>query len=300
MSSTALRRTNDPLPMSAAEGRAWADMIEELCGLHLEPDKDYLLRQRLTPLAREYGFGSLGGLLDCLRRDPHREVGARAVEVMTTHETSFFRDRDPFDAFAASALPAFDESIRDRKRFDPAAEVEPVRIWCAACSTGQEPYSLALLIREWMRAHPSVLVRAEDFSILGADICAQSLARAETGYYREVELARGLPRDLLDRYFRPEGRGRRLVNEVREMVRFRRLNLLDGCEHLGRFEMIWCRNVLIYMERRRREEVLRRLVERLCPGGLLVLGCTETPGVDNLLEPVAVGEATFYRVPGRG
>jgi chemotaxis protein methyltransferase CheR len=241
-----------------------ASRIQQLCGLDLGPHKLYLVRNRLEPIIRQR---NLTGFDDLARRlaSPDLTLRREVVEAITTHETAFFRDGHPFEAFRTRLLPRFAEEALRRGG--------PVRIWSAACSTGQEAYSLAMILREWK---PALEQRAPSFMLVATDISPAALARAGAGEYAAWETARGLTDTQLRTHFEPCAGGHRVVPEVRKLVQFRIHNLLDGVPPPpGLFDLISCRNVLIYFDEPTRVRVVQRFHEILSPGGVLLLGAAE-------------------------
>ena len=237
-------------------------LLKERSGLVLSADKQYLVESRLLPLVRRAGVGNLGELVVKLQRSGADLLIADVVEAMTTNETSFFRDRIPFEHFRATMLPAL---MSDR---GPHREI---RIWCAACSTGQEPYSLAMSLKEMGAA-----LAGWRFDIVATDIAGAVIERANTGVYSQFEVQRGLPITLLLKYFQQIGDKWQVVPEVRAMVKYRQLNLLRDFSALGTFDIVFCRNVLIYFDHDTKVEVLHRIARSMRPGGFLVLGAAET------------------------
>ena len=262
-----------------------AGMLKERSGLMLTPDKVYLLESRLTPLARKRGLDTLDALVQKLRMRGDQSLVRDVTEAMTTNESFFFRDNTPFDLFKNHVMPAMEKARTGQKR---------LRIWCAAASTGQEPYSLAILLREqW---HKWKDWRVE---IVGTDICTQVLEKAKAGSYSQFEVQRGLPIQLLIKYFTQEGDIWRLNNDIRNMVTYRPFNLLDNFAGLGSFDVIYCRNVLIYFDQPTKSAVLDRMARVLAKDGTLFLGAAETVlGITDAFRPVR-GQRGMY-VPTGG
>lgn len=259
-----------------------AELVKARSGIVLTADKAYMLETRLGPLLRREGLGSLDALALRLR-DPRAECLARDVtEALTTNESSFFRDGRPFHHLRR-VLPAL-------ARSRPLGC--PLRIWSAGCSTGQEAYSVAMLLTEM-----AAVLQGRPVEILGTDISRQALQRARTGLYSQFEVQRGLPVQLLLRFFQRDRAGSwRISPEVRSMVRFEEWNLLRDPSPLGRFDVILCRNVLIYFDASTRAQVLAALAAQLASDGVLYLGGAETvlggadclaavPGEPGIYEP---------------
>ena len=241
-------------------------------GLALGPEKRYLVESRLAPVCQRHGLQGLAELVSCLRRAGDPALESAVIEAMTTNETFFFRDRAPFELFRDVLLP------RCLARRDGSRRI---RIWCAAASTGQEPYSLAMLLHE---AGP--LLSGWSVEILATDISAEVVERARSGLYTQFEVQRGLPVRLLLKYFTQVGKNWQLSPAIRSAVKFRPLNLLRNFAELGAFDVIFCRNVLIYFDTPTKTEVLRRLARSLNPGGAVLLGAAETViGLSDALVP---------------
>lgn len=236
--------------------------IKERSGLVLSADKQYLVESRLLPVARRAGIGTLSELVLALKRTGDENLMTRVVEAMTTNETFFFRDRTPFEHFRATILPALMATRPD---------VRYIRIWCAAASTGQEPYSLAISLKE-MRAQ----LADWRIDILATDISNEVLERARQGIYSQFEVQRGLPIQLLVKYFTQVGDMWQVAPEIRSMAQFRQLNLLSDFSRLGLFDVIFCRNLLIYFDQATKIDMLDRLARVIAHDGYLILGATET------------------------
>ena len=237
-------------------------LLKERSGLVLAADKQYLVESRLLPLVRKARLGNLGELVFRLQRSGAELLAAEVVDAMTTNETFFFRDKFPFENLADPVLPALLAS-HGRHR--------TIRIWCAACSTGQEPYSLAISLKEMGAA-----LAGWRFEIIATDIAAPVLERAQAGLYSQFEVQRGLPIKLLLKYFQQQGDNWQVVPELRAMVKFRQLNLLRDFSTLGTFHLVFCRNVLIYFDQPTKIDVLDRIARSMDPHGFLVLGAAET------------------------
>ncbi len=236
--------------------------LKERSGLVLSADKQYLVESRLLPLARKAELGNLGELVAVLksRRDP--ALMTAVVEAMTTNESFFFRDKTPFDHFRQTVMPALLVARRN-SRF--------IRIWCAAASTGQEPYSLAMCLKE-MAAELS----GWRIELLATDLSGEVLEKARAGLYTQFEVQRGLPIALLIKHFSQSGDLWQIAPELRAMVKFRQLNLLADFSSLGTFDLIMCRNVLIYFDQETKIDVLNRLARVVAYDGYLMLGAAET------------------------
>ena len=247
-------------------------LVLERSGLSLGVDKDYLLQSRLTPLMREEGLATIDDVFSRIRADPRGLLAQRGVDAMATHESFFFRDTTPFEQLRDVLLPAL---------VARCAATRSLRIWSAACSSGQEPYSIAMLLLEERRLMPDWKIE-----IVATDMSEPILTRARRGRYSEFEAARGLSEERRARWMRREGGDWSVAPEVRALVDFRHHNLMDGTAGMGRFDLIFCRNVLIYFEQSQKRWALQRLAEVLAPEGALVMGSAETVvGLDSAFVP---------------
>ncbi len=262
-------------------------MLRERSGLMLAAEKQYLAESRLLPVARKFGIATLGDLVHQLRLMPMSPLAVATVEAMTTNETFFFRDKLPFDHFRDTILPALTAARGRDKR---------IRIWCAAASTGQEPYSLALIIKELMQKEPALA--AYRFDILATDLAGEVLERARNGTYSQFEVQRGLPIQLLLKYFSQVGETWQIAPEIRAMVQFRPLNLLNDFSPLGRFDVVFCRNVLIYFEQPTKIHVLNRVARQIAEDGYLALGAAETVvGLTDAFKPLTEKRGLYVPNP---
>lgn len=258
-------------------------LVHERSAIVLDDDKAYLVESRLLPLARRQGFTSLDLLIRKLQAEPFHGLHLQAVEAMTTNETCFFRDVHPFDALKKFVLP---DLIARR-----AAQRE-LTIWCAASSSGQEPYSIAMLLREGFPQLASWKVH-----ILSTDISTDVLARAREGHYSQLEVNRGLPASLLVKYFQKRGCDWYLRDDIRQMVNYQTLNLAGAWPALPPTDIVMMRNVLIYFGVETKKEILTKVRMVLKPEGYLFLGGAETTfGIDASYERVQVDRATCYQV----
>ncbi len=251
---------------------AFRRLVLERSGLILSADKDYLLKSRLEPIARAEGLADVATMLRQIRVAPAARLAQRCIDGMATHESFFFRDNTPFDQLREVILPQL---------WAARAQSRSLRIWSAACSSGQEPYSLAMLLQE-ERA------RFADWKIeiLATDFSQPILERARSALYSEFEVRRGLTDQRQARWLVREGEAFRIAPEVRSMVQFRHHNLLDGMATLGRFDLIFCRNVLIYFEPTKKAQTLEGIAACLSPDASLVLGSAETVvGLAGAFEP---------------
>jgi chemotaxis protein methyltransferase CheR len=248
-------------------------LLKQRSGLSLSAEKQYLVKSRLTPLARRAGFADLGALTRKLRLGDEATI-TDVVEAMTTNETFFFRDKIPFEHFKTFIMPSLLATRARHKR---------IRIWCAAASTGQEPYSFAIALKEMGR-------QIEDFriEIVATDISLEVLEKARSGIYSQFEVQRGLPIQLLIKYFTKCGELWQLSPDIRAMVQFRPLNLLCDFSKNGIFDLVVCRNVLIYLDQETKSDVIDRLARVTAPDGHLILGAAETTiGLSRAFKAIA-------------
>ncbi len=247
--------------------------LRERSGLVLAVEKQYLAESRLLPVARRNGMTTLDELVDRLKNKAPAPLSAQVVEAMTTNETFFFRDKIPFDHFRETIMPALLAARAREKR---------IRIWCTAASTGQEPYSLAMVIKGMGPA-----VAGYRIDILATDLSSEVLEKAKAGVYSQFEVQRGLPVQMLVKFFDQVGETWQLAPELRSMVQFRPLNLLSDFSALGNFDAVFCRNVLIYFDQDNKIAVLNRISRQMPEDGYLVLGAAETViGLTEAFKPL--------------
>ena len=264
----------------------FATVLHAGSGLAIGPDKTYLLETRLAPLVRREGMPGLDALAMRLRSRAQSALARDVVEAMTTNESFFFRDDKPFTHLRRQALPRLHATRPAGTR---------LRLWSAAASTGQEAYSLAMLVAE-----DRMGLGNRPVEILGTDIAREPLARARAGSYTQFEIQRGLPMQMLVKYFRKEGPQWRLADAIRAMVDFREWNLLGDLRPLGRFDVVFCRNVLIYFDQGTKARVLEAIARQLAPDGLLYLGGAETVlGITDRLVPSGSDYGVYELAPAR-
>jgi chemotaxis protein methyltransferase CheR len=244
-------------------------------GAVLDAAKTYLIESRLAPVARREGFDSIEDLIAAMRANREERLLWAVTEALTSSETAFFRDRSPFQMFREEILP----------QLAMAREGRPIRVWSAACSTGQEPYSLAMIVDDERSKFPAAKVE-----LFGSDLSERCLEKAQSGLYTQFEVQRGLPIRMLMRHFEKADEMWVLSPRLRQMVRWRRINLLADLRTLGQFDVIFCRNVVSGFDEATRHRVLDQLARALPPDGYLILGQDET-----------VGDATaaLTPIPGR-
>jgi chemotaxis protein methyltransferase CheR len=272
------------MSLAADDFRYISDLVHRHSAIVLEPGKEYLVESRLTPVLKEEGGDSIAQLVQRLQSRMEPALTTKVVQAMTTNETSWFRDQHPFDVFSNHLLDAVAGSRAPERSLD---------VWCAAASTGQEPYSLAMLLQDWLLAHPGWRAR-----IVATDIDQDVLSRARTGRYTQLEVNRGLPVQRLVRHFIRSGTEWEIAEELRRMVDFRQLNLATAWPpSVGSYDVVFCRNVLIYFDLPTKRAILERIKRVLRPGGFLILGGAETTlNIDDDFERVQVERATCYRI----
>ena len=261
------------------------DVVRRHSAIVLEPGKEYLVESRLVPLARKEGEQSIASLVTRMRAERTGALTGRVVDAMTTNETSFFRDNHPFDAMQKHVLP---ELVRAR------AGERRLSIWCGASSSGQEPYSLTMLLKDVLSTHPGWSA-----SLLATDLSTEMLERTRAGLYTQLEVNRGLPVAMLVRHFDKVGTQWQVKQDLRTMVKTRPLNLAVPFPPIGTFDVVFLRNVLIYFDAATKKAVLQRVRQVLRPDGYLFLGGAETTlGIDDAFERVVIDRATAYRLRG--
>ena len=267
-------------PLTPTAFAALADLLKTKSGLVIGPDKTYLLETRLGAVLKRANLPDLNALADRVKRNPNDATAREVVEAMTTNESFFFRDDKPFQHFRTHALP---------RLLATRAGNATIRIWSAASSSGQEAYSLAMIMAE-----SKALLAGRTVEIVGTDIARDQLARAQQGLYTQFEVQRGLPVQMLVRYFKKDDTNWQLNDTIRSMVRFREWNLLGDLRALGRFDVVFCRNVLIYFDQPTKARVLEAIAGQMPADGALYLGGAETVlGITNRFSPMP-GERGVY------
>lgn len=250
------------MTMSPEDFQFYKKFLYERSGLSLGEEKVYLLVSRLTPVARQWSFASLADMTKALRGTPDAKMLGEIVDAMTTNETLFFRDDRPFKYFKTNVIPSIVKAREARKS---------LRIWAAASSTGQEPYSIVMTLLDTVTNHESWRME-----ILGTDLSDSALAQARKGEFNQFEIQRGMPIQLLMKHFKQDGQVWRINDKIRNMVKFENFNLLDSMDKFGTFDVIFCRNVLIYFDEPTKKKILQNMIKRLAPDGYLFLGGSET------------------------
>ncbi|GAA5647359.1 MULTISPECIES: protein-glutamate O-methyltransferase [Vibrio] len=271
------------ITISDQEYRDFSRFLESQCGIVLGDSKQYLVRSRLSPLVTKFKLGSLSELLRDVVTGRNRELRVAAVDAMTTNETLWFRDSYPFTVLAEKLLP------------EVAANKRPIKIWSAASSSGQEPYSIAMTILETQLRKPGML---PSVSITATDISSTMLDVCRAGVYDNLALGRGLSPERRRNFFEDAGDGRmKIKDNVKRMVNFRPQNLMDSYALLGKFDLIFCRNVLIYFSPDMKSKVLNQMANSLNPGGYLLLGASESlTGLTDRFEMVRCNPGIIYKL----
>jgi chemotaxis protein methyltransferase CheR len=258
-----------------------AKLIKEKSGLTLTQEKAYLLESRLLPVARTYSLKNLDELVMRIRTRQEQNLVRDVVEAMTTNESFFFRDIKPFDQFKQVVLPYL---------LQARAATRTIKIWSAACSSGQEPYTLAMVLKEERQK-----LIGWNIDIVATDLSTEILAKAQAGLYSQFEVQRGLPIQMLVKYFKQVGDRWQIDPSLREMVRYRPFNLLDDMNSLGSFDVIFCRNVLIYFDQPTKQLVLERMARHLGQDGFLYLGGAETVvGITDKFQPMTNHRGMYH------
>lgn len=248
--------------MNDADFRFIRDFLKTRSGLSLPEEKRYLVQARLSPLARETGFADLDALFAALRFGRDATLQSKVVEAMTTNESLFFRDKVPFTLLEDVVLPRLIKARTTARR---------LRIWCTAAASGQEPYSIAMLLHRRRKE-----LAGWRIELVATDISAEMVSRIRSGRYSQSEVQRGLPVGMLLEHFKQDGDCWTIDQSLRAMVDSRSLNLLDDFSALGTFDIVFCRNVLIYFEHDTKVDVLNRVARQIAPDGCLVLGSAES------------------------
>jgi chemotaxis protein methyltransferase CheR len=280
--------TEREAPIKKVSTEITAENLEFLCrtiyedsGIVLDESKTYLIESRLTPVARGEGLDTLDSLCKLLKAVSAKALRSKVVEAITTNETLFFRDLRPFEALRDHLFPELTGSSGNRN----------LRIWSGAASSGQEAYSIAMLWKE-------MNLTGWNLKIVGTDISEAMLERCRIGRYRQLEVNRGLPARYLVKYFDPVETDWVIKPELKEMAEWKKFNLIDDMGPLGAFDIVFCRNVLIYFDQETKASILRRIRQRLKPGGYLFLGLSETTlNLDPVYERLTLGSAVLYRNP---
>lgn len=268
--------------MNTDDFKFLVDRIKDRSGIVLSADKGYLIESRLVPVAQRNGLTTVEELVKKMRAAPNAALMEEVTEAMTTNESFFFRDKTPFDFLKDYIVPQFLQSRGSNKRLN---------IWCAAASTGQEPYSIAMVLKEMNAKMPGW-----SYKILGTDLSNDVLEKAKAGTYSQFEVQRGLPINLLVKYFKQTGETWMIDPAIRAMVEYKYFNLLESFVPLGKFDVIYLRNVLIYFDRETKKSILERAAQLLAPDGYIILGAAETViGITDALRPLKTHRGLYER-----
>lgn len=273
------------MPINAREYQAFQEFLQRACGIFLGNGKEYLVTSRLNGILTEAGLSNITNLLDRLQSPGHDLLKVRVINAMTTNETYWFRDIGHFKMIKETILPDLAKQ-----------EGSKIRIWSAACSSGQEPYSISMVIEDYFRSNPK---GSKPVEILATDISTKVMEEARNGLYCGISIERGLTPEQKNRYFLPVKDCMEVRPEIRKRIQFRELNLTKNFESLGRFDVIFCRNVLIYFSNELKKDIVDRMARALNPGGYLFLGSTESINqhTDRFQMKVAAGSIS-YRLKG--
>lgn len=259
--------------MNITEFNVYRDLLNEKSGLFLAQDKAYLVETRLNPIARKWGYENISAMTNVLRAVPPQELIHDIIEAMANKETSFFRDSMPFQYLKDIVLPYFSETTSDQRH---------IRAWSAAASSGQEPYSIALTLNHEKQHHSKL-----QYSILATDISYDVLDRAKDGIYSQLEIQRGVPVDLMIKYFKADGKKWIISDTIKKLIQFEYFNLLESMEDLGYFDIVFCKNVLPYFDEQTQRSTLERIVAQMKADGFLFMEpSAQSDTVLNLLRPV--------------
>jgi chemotaxis protein methyltransferase CheR len=253
--------------LTDTEFKLLREYIEKSCGISLGDEKAYLVENRLAGLVVEFNCASFGELLRKAVGEPGLGLRDKIVDSMTTNETSWFRDNSPFEALELDVFKQFSQETASGRR-------TAVRIWCAACSTGQEPYSIVIKLQEFNRKNPSTPL--QNVEIIATDISPSVLFLAIAGRFDQFSMSRGMPLDLKDRYFSNNGKVWTINDPLRKMVVFKKLNLQESFISLGKFDVIFCRNVMIYFSDAFKRQLFGKFVDSLNKGGYFFIGGSES------------------------
>ncbi len=269
--------------MNIADFDIYKDLLKGNSGLVLTQDKSYLIESRLKPVSKKWGYDDISTMTNILRGVPPKDLVKDIVEAMTTNETSFFRDIKPFEIFKTHVLPYYKNKLGHSKK---------IRIWCAAAASGQEPYSLAMTIKEEAAKMPGF-----NFEIVATDISQEILDQAKEGTYSQFEVQRGLPITHLMKYFTQNGDKWTINQDIKNMITYKYFNLLDPMASLGKFDIVFCRNVLIYFDPPTKKDVMERINGQINDDGFFFLGGAETVlGITDVFKGIKDRRGLYAKV----
>lgn len=273
----------DQSPIAVNEYDTFRRYLEDACGIVLGDNKHYLVTSRLKRVTEEFNFPSLSEMMNTLTKGNDRHLREKVIDAMTTNETMWFRDVYPFEIYKKELLNEL------------AAKKAPVRIWSAASSTGQEAYSISMATSEYQQSNPGKLTSSVE--IVGTDISQTVVNMAKLGRYDELSVVRGLSTERRDKFFKKDGDQWLIAPDIKQRTRFTELNLLNNYSLLGKFDIIFCRNVLIYFSSEMKKDILERMGQILKPGGTLILGGSESPtGYTKAFSMVRYSDGVVYRL----
>jgi len=280
----------ETVSVNASEFKLLRDLIEKICGIALGDEKAYLIETRLAGLLAETGCGDFGSFYRLVASDSQHQLRDKIVDAMTTNETLWLRDSHPFLILQEKLLPQLAEELRSGNRFR-------IRLWSGACSTGQEPYSLAMTIHEFCRREKGVT--PEQFEIVATDISPSALFLAKLGRYDQAAIGRGLPADLRDRYFQQQGQVWAVDDSLKRLISFRKFNLQDDLDPLGHFDIVFMRYVTIYFSDTFKQKIYGNVSRLLAPSGHLVISAVESlRGIsDDFVQLSHAGGSYYHRQP---
>ena len=263
--------------------------IYDISGINIDPSKAYLLETRLGKLLETENCAAYTDLYYAAKRDSLKKIEKKIIDAISTNETLFFRDKNPFELMQYKIVPEIIDARMTPNRKDVSSSI---RIWSAACSTGQEVYSIAIILKELLFD-----VFKYRITLLGTDISNAAVAQASAGVYNKFEIERGLSSEKLQKYFTPNGLGWKIKDEIRSMATFKHINLLEPISHLGKFDIIFCRNVAIYFTLDDRKKLFNHIADLLEPDGFLLIGSTESlTGVCPRFVPKRHLNSIFYQL----
>lgn len=277
------------IKISPSEIKIISKYIYDLSGIYLDEKKAYLIETRLKTLIESSGVDSYSELCRKARSDISKTLERKIIDALTTNETLFFRDQSPFEMFQYKVMP----DLIDKRTAQATGNMPiNIRIWSAACSTGQEIYSLAIILKELI---PDL--KKYNIKLLGTDISDEAVSRASYGKYNKFEIERGLDKVKLEKYFMPNGNSWKIRDDIRAMALFQKRNLMEPFSSIGKFDIIFCRNVAIYFTVEDRKKLFERLAQVLAPDGYLIIGSTESlTGICSLFEAQRHLRSVFYQL----
>jgi chemotaxis protein methyltransferase CheR len=274
------------IKIAPAELKIISQYIQQISGIYLDQSKSYLFETRLSSIAEAQGCTSYQELCQKAQREPSKKIEREIIDAITTNETLFFRDKGPFELLQHKILPEVIDARSSKSPLKPA-----IKIWSAASSTGQELYSIAIVLKELLRE-----TSGYNLSLLGTDISEAAIVQASYGKYNRFEIERGLDKKFLQKYFTLFGDSWKIKDEIRAMANFRKLNLMQPFTSLGKFDIIFCRNVAIYFTLEDRKRLFNKLAESLADDGYLIIGSTESlTGICPQFVPKRHLRSIFYQ-----